>query len=72
MTAPRRRARLSQSPASWVQAFVEDGVIPDRGTPDYHAFMGWQFFGESVEGLPNETTTEARELIERAYSEVAA
>jgi hypothetical protein len=51
---------------AWAVALLDQGRIPAQGTPDYEAFQGWRFFGDSIPGLPPEGSREASEILARA------
>lgn len=61
----RARGRRRDVP-TWARALVEEGREPDRNSPEWDAYLGWRFFGDSVPGLPDEGDRKAAEILKRA------
>lgn len=59
----RNRNRRPDMPA-WAEALLR-GELPERGSADWSAYLGWKFFFDNVAGLPEATTAAGRALVER-------
>jgi hypothetical protein len=49
---------------AWAEALLR-GELPERGSADWSAYLGWKFFFDNVAGLPEATTAAGRALVER-------
>lgn len=66
-----RRSRYRQTAPTWATTLRETGHWPKEGDIDRAAFIGWLFFGEAVEGLPEAESSEGRELLTAFWSSSA-
>ena len=67
-----RRRRTSTG--DWIARF-KDGKVPAYGCEDYVQLIGWMYFGETPDGLPEPDSPEALALIHAArpaFDEVLA
>lgn len=49
--AKKRKLKTAKTPI-WAQKFIENGTIPERGTPDHFAFISWLYFDDSMSHVP--------------------
>jgi hypothetical protein len=61
----RSRQRIDLRVPDWAQRLLA-GHLPERGSPDDHAYFGWWAFGDRIPGLPAPDSVEGREMVARA------
>lgn len=50
----KTRSRRTEALPLWTARLKDQGLLPERGTDDWDAFLGWYFFGDKVPGLPTD------------------
>ena len=57
----RARQRILTAVPQWVKEYLENGTVPERGTPDFQQYVEWRHFDVDIPGLPSQKTGEVSE-----------